>query len=213
MSVREYGTVGLHGITADSVLLYGIHYLLAYSAGHVLIKSFKRIYPFIRIFMICEVFSPDDRIICHAVGKHSFDIRLKSEGNTVRTYSIPVVIIIPDLGDGKVDLLRLVCVGNGKGVKIILDNVTAVSIDRILFKRIFDLFSVCVSRKIVERKAGPGILGSVSAAGHGSDPAAVRKQINCHRLRTNVILIAGIVPHLREVHGHRLRCILVGEDN
>ena len=133
-----------------------------------------------------------------------FSVCKESYCDALRTFSILIVRIAPDLGYSCTGLSRGVAVGN-----IILIVSGCVLRYRILAYGVLDFLAVCIFRQIGEA-VGPVILSSY---GLGICDAAICKKVNCDLLRALSVLIVRIFPGLGSADINSFQFILYKQNS
>ena len=124
----------------------------------------------------------------------------KFDGDCIRTDSVLIAFVIPDLRHSDLCLARCMGVGYIKAAHF-----TGVVLYVVLRDGIVDLLSVVVLRKVLKRPL-PVILFRDSRRFHF---CAVRLQTNRDALRTYAVLVIIILPGLAAFYGQYFRCMNV----
>ena len=139
----------------------------------------------------------------HGFGIVQLAIGQQVDGHAVRTHTVLIIRVIPDLADGHVNGLGFVAVGD----RVVFD------IGRVIFHILFrhgilDLITLIAVLQQPFEFHSP-VIAFIGLQRSGFD--AVRKQVDGHGIRTFSILVVIIIPHLDSGHFRGFRCMAVGK--
>ena len=118
-----------------------------------------------------------------------FSVRQQADSDALRTETVLIIVVIPGLGTGNIDLSGFMGIGDIEAV-----HGSFVFIDRFLSDRVFDLFTILELRNI--REAVRPFAAFIRRNGLAVHRLAIGQQVHNDVLRAEAVLIIRILPGL-----------------